>query len=288
MDQVDVVLLTKNSGHMLSRCLTAIYENVPVKNLIIIDAFSTDRTLQIIDSFNKAHGNIVLVQMGGSRAKARTEGMRRVSTEWFLFVDSDVVLCKDWYRKVQAEMATGAAAVWGLNVDVIPNVRNKRVLRLQSILARECFNLRGGTHDTLILSKAVKGIRIPEYLQIYEDAYIIKHIKKQGHKVSVASEAYCLHYKPPTSWNVKTGFSQAIVEFKCGLVYSHLYAYTLFYPAFLMYWMFQVPLNWLRNKSIPTPNLPRTPIMPQRIFQPDSDRIAPFSEETAVKPKIES
>ncbi len=288
MDQVDVVLLTKNSEHVLSNCLTSVYENVPVKNLIVIDGFSTDRTLEILDGFNKAHGNIVLIQIDGSRAKARTEGIRHVNTEWFLFVDSDVVLCKDWYRKAQRDMSNGVAAIWGLNVDVIPNVRDKRVLRLQSILARECFNLRGGTHDTLILTKSVNGIIVPDHLQIYEDAYIIEHIKEQGFKVQVATEAYCLHFKPPTSWNVKTGFSQAIVEFKCGLVYSHLYAYTLFYPAFLLYWMFQVPLNWLRNNSIPKPNQHQSPIMTQQVFQPNSDKIAPFSEETVARQKIES
>ena len=88
---------------MLCKCLTSIYENLPVKNLIVIDGFSTDRTLQILDVFNKAHGNIALFQVEGSRAKARTEGIRHVTTEWFLFVDSDVVLCKDWYKKTQAE-----------------------------------------------------------------------------------------------------------------------------------------------------------------------------------------
>ncbi len=288
MDQVDVVLLTKNSEHMLSKCLRSIYENVPLKNLIVIDGFSTDRTLQILDGFNRAHGNIVLFQMGGSRAQARTEGIHRVSTEWFLFVDSDVVLCKDWYRKAQADLTSGVAAVWGLNVDVIPNVQDKRVLRLQSILARECFKLRGGTHDTLILTKSVKGIRIPEHLHTYEDAYIIGHIKKQGYKVSVASEAYCLHYKPPTSWNVKTGFSQAIVEFKCGLVYSHLYAYTLFYPAFLLTWIFQVPLNWLRNDSIPKTNLKQTPTTTQIIFQLDPEKIISLTKEAAKKTRLES
>jgi glycosyltransferase involved in cell wall biosynthesis len=250
MDQVDVVLLTKNSEHMLSKCLSSIYENVPVKNLIVIDGFSTDSTLQIIGAFNKARGNVLLFQVDGSRAKARTEGIRHVTSEWFLFVDSDVVLCKDWYKKAKADLTSGVAAVWGLNVDVIPNVQDKRVFLLQEILARECFKLRGGTHDILILSKAVVGIRIPEHLHTYEDAYIIGHIKEQGYKVSVGSEVYCLHCKAPTSWNVKTGFSQAAVEFKCGLVYSHLYRYMLFYPAFLLNWIFQVPLNWFRNKSM--------------------------------------
>ncbi|MGD0406380.1 MAG: glycosyltransferase family 2 protein [Candidatus Bathyarchaeia archaeon] len=247
MQQVDVVLLTKNSEHLLSKCLTSIYQNVPVKNLIVIDGFSTDRTLQILDKFNEKYGNISLFQMKGSRAKARTEGIRRVSTDWFMFVDSDVLLCKDWYKKAQADLASGVGAVWGLNIDVIPNVKDKRILKLQSLIARQCFYLRGGMHDTLILRKAVEGIRIPEQLHAYEDAFIVQWIEKHGYKVSVGSDIYCLHYKPPTNWNLKNGFAQAIVEFKCGLVYSHLYKYMVFYPVFLLYWVLQLPLNGFRN-----------------------------------------
>ena len=247
MQQVDVVLLTKNSEHLLSKCLSSIYQNVPVKNLIVIDGFSTDRTLQILDKFNEKYGNISLFQMKGSRAKARTEGIRRVSTDWFMFVDSDVLLCKDWYKKAQADLASGVGAVWGLNIDVIPNVKDKRILKLQSLIARQCFYLRGGMHDTLILRKAVEGIRIPEQLHAYEDAFIVQWIEKHGYKVSVGSDIYCLHYKPPTNWNLKNGFAQAIVEFKCGLVYSHLYKYMVFYPVFLLYWVLQLPLNGFRN-----------------------------------------
>jgi glycosyltransferase involved in cell wall biosynthesis len=247
MQQVDVVLLTKNSEHMLSKCLTSIYQNVPMKSLIVIDGFSTDRTLQILNQFNKKYGNISVFQMEGSRAKARTEGIRRVGTDWFMFVDSDVVICKDWYKKAQADLASGVGAVWGLNIDVIPNVKDKRILKLQSLIARQCFYLRGGMHDTLILRKAVEGIRIPEQLHAYEDAFIVQWIEKQGYKVSVGSDIYCLHYKPPTNWNLKNGFAEAIVEFKCGLVYSHLFEYMVFYPVFLLYWILQLPLNGFRN-----------------------------------------
>lgn len=288
MSQVDVVMLTRNSEHILSRCLTSIYKNVPVKNLIVVDGFSTDRTLQILEAFNKIHRNIAVLQVEGSRAKARTEGIRHVTTDWFLFADSDIVLCKNWYRKAQADLKSGVAAVWGLNFDVIPNVVDKRVLRLQSIVARECFNLRGGTHDTLILTEAVKGVRVPEHLHTYEDAYIIGHIKQQGYKVSVGSQIYCLHYKPPTSWNVKKGFSQAIVEFKCGLVYSHLYQYMLFYPAFLFNWIFQVPLNWVRSCYLPKPKINPSPVQLQKNFNVNLDKTKPFLEKTPAKPNIES
>jgi len=249
MRQIDVVLLTKNSGHLLAKCLASVHQNVPIKKLIVIDGFSTDRTLEILERFNSKYGNVSVFQMNGSRAKARTEGIRHVTTDWFMFVDSDVLLCRDWFQKARPDLGDGVGAIWGLNVDVIPNVKDKRFLKLQSLVARQCFSLRGGMHDTLILRKAVEDIIIPEQLHAYEDAFIVRWIEKQGYKALVGSDVYCLHYKPPDNWNVKNGITQAMLEFRCGLVYSHLFRYMAFYPVFFLYWCLQLPLSGFRGNS---------------------------------------
>jgi glycosyltransferase involved in cell wall biosynthesis len=62
--QVDVLLLTKNSDNLLVKCLNSIYRNVPVKTLIVIDGFSTDNTLKILEKFQRKNGNVFLVQLG--------------------------------------------------------------------------------------------------------------------------------------------------------------------------------------------------------------------------------
>ena len=160
-----------------------------------------------------------------------------------MFVDSDVLLCHEWFKKAQTEMSEDVGAIWGLNIDIIPNIKNKLILTLQSLVARKAFDLRGGMHDTLILRKAVEGIRIPEHLHTYEDAYIVQYIMSQGFKVSVGKDIYCLHYKPPSNWSLKNGLQQATGEVQNCLVYSHLYRYMLYYPVFFLYWCLQIPLN---------------------------------------------
>jgi len=60
----------------------------------------------------------------------------------------------------------------------------------------------------------------------------VQWINDHGYKAIVGSHVYCLHYKAPDNWNLKNGISQAIVELKCGLVYSHLFEYMIFYPVF--------------------------------------------------------
>ena len=247
MQAIDVVLLTKNSAHLLDKCSASIYENVPVKNLIVVDGFSTDSTMEIVNKINRKHGNITVLKVNGSRAKAREKGIRQVSTEWFMFVDSDVILSRDWFRKAEKNVKSDVGAVWGVNIDVIPNVKDKRFLKLQSLIARQCFGVRGGMHDTLIRRKAVEGIRIPEQLHAYEDAYIINWIKEKGYKTVIGDDIYCLHFKPPGNWSLQNGVSQAIVEFKCGLVYSHMYEYIFYYPVFMFYWFLQFYLQGVRG-----------------------------------------
>ncbi len=241
--QIDVVLLTKNSEHLLAKCLSSIYQNVPVHNLIVIDGYSADRTLTIIDDFNRKFGNIKIFKTTGTRAQAREIGIQNVTTEFFAFIDSDVILCNDWFKKAFAEMQENVGAVWGINIDVIPNVKQKWFLLLESMIARQGFRLRGGTHDTLIRKSVLDGLHIPRELHAFEDAYLIRWIEKQGYKALVGTDIYVLHYKPPTNWSPQNAVDQAIVEFKCGMIQSRLFSYALFYPVFMFYWFLQVPLS---------------------------------------------
>ena len=243
MQEIDVVVLTKNSEHLLEKCIASIYANVPVKNLIVIDGFSTDSTLKILGEANKKHGNVKIFKMNGSRAQAREKAVQQVSTEWFMFVDSDVILSKGWFKNATKHMKPSVGAVWGINIDVIPDVKDKNFIKLQLLIARQCFNLRGGTHDTLIRRDAVAGMKIPGELHIYEDAYIMRRIKERGYKIVVGHNVFCLHFKPPANWSFENAVSQAILEFKCGIIYSHMYLYSVFYPFFMFYWFLQMSIQ---------------------------------------------
>jgi glycosyltransferase involved in cell wall biosynthesis len=247
MQPIDVVVLTKNSEHLLDKCLASIYKNVPVKNLIIVDGFSTDHTLKLINKINEIHGNVTVLNVDGSRARAREKGMQKVTTEWFMFVDSDVILSRDWFRKAEKNVKNDIGAVWGVNIDIIPNIKDKRIIKLQNLIARQCFSLRGGMHDTLIRREAVEDIKIPEQLHAYEDAYIINWIKKKGYKTVIGNDIYCLHFKSPANWSLQNGVSQAIVEFRCGLIYSHMYEYMFLYPVFMFHWFIQLSLHGVKG-----------------------------------------
>ncbi len=227
METVDVILLTFNSDRKLQPCLEAVYRNVPVRKLIAVDGGSTDQTLQFLDDYNRKYGNVkVIMDKKGNRASARQKGIDAVEADWFVFVDSDVVLCNEWYNKARACVADDVGAVWG--IEVWSTLRNSRALKLFLLVTRKIFDIRGGTHDTLIRSQAVKDIKIPLSMHVFEDAYIKNYIADKGYRVVACYVPFCIHYRPRSVWTLKGSLdlvADALRYGSAGLVARLVFAY---------------------------------------------------------------
>lgn len=235
MDSVDAVLLTKNSDRALVKCLESLYNNVPVHQLIVVDAYSTDNTHKILKEFNDKYHNVKIVYDNCTRASARQKGIQHVETEWFLFIDSDVVLSKNWFQKAIKNIAPDVGAVWG--TEVWSTLENSAILKLYLIITRKIFEVRGGTHDTLIRTSLVKDIQIPTKLHIYEDAYIKDWITKKGFKAIPCYIPFCIHYRPDSVWTVKGGIGLIVEALTIGtpkMITKLLFAYG-FYTGYSIY-----------------------------------------------------
>jgi len=236
---VDVVIITKNSERVLNECLKSVYENVPVNHLIVVDGYSTDKTLEIVRQFQKKHGNVLVIQDNGTRATARQKGIDQVKTEWFMFVDSDAVLCKDWFKKAEKHLGENVGAVWG--IEVWSTIQNPVILKIFLLVTRKIFDLRGGTHDTLIRTDLVKDIEIPKILHVFEDAYIKDWITQKGYKLIACYNPYCLHFRPTSVWTIRGSLNiiaDAIRVGRLTLLVKLTFAYG-FYTAYSLYQFFE-------------------------------------------------
>lgn len=252
--RVDVIIITKNSERMLKECLEAIYENVPISRLIIVDGHSVDKTLEIIGEFQKKHENVLVLKDNGTRATARQKGMDQVKTDWFMFVDSDAVLCKDWFKKAKKHLDQKVGAVWG--IEIWSTIKNPTLLRIFLWITRKIFDLRGGTHDTLIRTDLVSDIRIPKTLHVFEDTYIKDWIIQKGYKLIPCYDPYCIHHRPTSVWTIRGSLSIIADSIKAGRL-------TLFvklivpYGFYTIYSIFQFLSNNIKRKGkkIPTHSL---------------------------------
>jgi glycosyltransferase involved in cell wall biosynthesis len=214
--------------------LSSIYENVPVRRLTVIDAFSSDNTHGILGEFEQLYRNVDVISQKGSRGEARQRGIREAQTDWFLFVDSDVVLCKDWFSKASRSIEENVGAIWG--VDIPGDVTNRTMIKMFKWMEGRVFAIRGGCHDILIRREAVKDIRIPKHLHVLEDAYIKEWIEAKNMKVVVGYSSTCRHYKQIDSLLSRENRLSAVFELKN---FKHVRERLVYALAFALTWLLQ-------------------------------------------------
>jgi glycosyltransferase involved in cell wall biosynthesis len=237
MGQVDVVVLTKNSERLLERCFDSIFKNVPVNRLIVVDGYSTDSTENIVRRYGQKHGNVILIKDRGTRGSARLKGIREVETDWFIFVDSDVILSDNWYEKAWKHVEDNVGGVWG--TEVWAGIHHPVVLKLFLTVTRRIFELRGGTHDLLVRYDTVKDIDIPRDLHVFEDAHIKQWIEKKGYRVVPTYVPFCFHHRPSSAWTAKGSrdlFVEALRYGSLRKMPQYLFAYA-FYTVYVAYRM---------------------------------------------------
>jgi glycosyltransferase involved in cell wall biosynthesis len=197
IDRIDVCIPTWNSGKTLERCLRSIIREIPVNCIRIDDNFSTDKTVQIA----KKYGTVITQRKCGI-GKARQYLIESVETEYFAFIDSDVVLRDGWFKetakKVKSDRKMGV--VYGLWLSDNPQDRHFWEVWWERVGEDNPMWERGYLIDTLIRTEAVKGISIPEWMTNYEDKFIKAYIVSGGYRWTVAKKAMGDHLTGETSF----------------------------------------------------------------------------------------
>jgi glycosyltransferase involved in cell wall biosynthesis len=199
IEKIDVILLTKNSLQpCLKQCIDSVYANVSVGRLIVVDGGSDDGTLSLLQRYPRVE---IIDDKHGNRATSRQKGIEAAQTKWHLHVDSDVLLCGGWFKSALPKLQANVGALWGVTVPGDRHVYNitksmaflYRKNVLDYIIAQQHLK-RYLTHDTLLRTDAVKDIKIPANLHIWEDHYIGQHIVNKGYRWLTPREPWCIHY----------------------------------------------------------------------------------------------
>jgi len=97
--KVDLVMWAKNGERFLPKVLRRIEEAIPygeVNKKIFVDDSSVDYTVEIAKSFN---WEVCQNPFGGIPSGAN-EALKHVESEFFVSVEQDVVLARDWWEKI--------------------------------------------------------------------------------------------------------------------------------------------------------------------------------------------
>lgn len=136
MKKVTVIIPVYNSQEWLSRLLdTVISQDFGIENieLILVNDKSTDQSLEIIKSYSQQYPESIQYidkKINEGVAAARDDGLKRVNTPYFMFLDNDDFIDSDYvsvlYREIESEALDLVISGYRL-VDI-----NKEVIKTNS------------------------------------------------------------------------------------------------------------------------------------------------------------
>ncbi|MEM0057355.1 MAG: glycosyltransferase [Candidatus Bathyarchaeia archaeon] len=96
---ISVIVLSKNNGDTLDACLKSIIDSFGDKEIIVVDAVSTDNTPKILEKYK---GKIkVVYDKGKGIGIARNIGVSHSNGEIICFVDADAICAKNHFVKIK-------------------------------------------------------------------------------------------------------------------------------------------------------------------------------------------
>jgi len=195
--EVDVAVCTYNSEKYLDACLGSIRRNVPYNRLVIVDHYSTDKTVKIA----KKYGAEIYFENIGL-GYARQLAIEHSSAPFLLFVDSDVVFYDDvWFKesiKIFKNESMKAGAI-GVDTPVRYSDWRQKYNEFWFKYAPTITRKKHFHNVYFLRRKAIEGIKIPSFLGAYEHNFIKRYVKRKGWKVYIV-DGNGIHYYDFPEW----------------------------------------------------------------------------------------
>ena len=224
--KIDYIIPTYNSASLLDECLAAIEKYGNPNNIIIIDKFSTDKTIEIA----KSH-NCKIIQSNATLGECRLIGVENAETEWIAFIDSDVIINKNWKNMFNYTNIKSVGAIQADPKDIDKDT--------SAFKCKKPYNLkkldRGFTGATLIRKDIIKDADIKD-CQAFEDWFLTQHIIKKGYNWLIVPIIVDHHSSEEGSYYKKRMWHSSALKnyYKNKKINFFIFAY-LFLRYFLWY-----------------------------------------------------
>ena len=189
---ISIIIPTLNAEASLAQCLTALVPAVVdglVREVIVIDGGSSDRTLVIADQA----GCVVVQVSPPGRGAQLIAGARAAKHPWLLFLHADSVLQEGWMREVQtfvdrvdAGQRPPAAAMFSFALDDLG--LKPRLIEWGVALRCTLFRLPYGDQGLLISRHLYQARGGYKPLPLMEDVDFVRRLER-GERVIFRSEA---------------------------------------------------------------------------------------------------
>ena len=231
MKTISVIIPTYNEEECLYR---ALYSVKFADEIIIVDSFSTDRTVEIANQFNCK----IVQRKFDNFSSQKNYALQFATKEWVLFLDADERITHNLQQEILAAINNGTHVGYKLN---FPHFFMNRFLDHHSsnvtrLVVREHSYFEGSVHEKLIVNGSVGKLKNPVLHYTYKglEHYIIKRdvyawfqaeqLHAKGKKATYFHLIFRPFFRFFSSYILKRGFLDGIP----GLAISGVNAYGVF------------------------------------------------------------
>ncbi len=183
---LSLCLIAKNEELFIGDCIASVRDLVD--EVILVDTGSTDRTIEIAESFG---AKIYHHPWQGDFATARNESLAHASGDWILVLDADEMIPADYHGEMKKALRQQENAGYNL---IIENLLGENGETLQLALIFRLFRNRpdiryeGIIHEQALPSAELTGLPIQNlHARIIHRGYLDRHVlKRDKHQRNLA------------------------------------------------------------------------------------------------------
>lgn len=225
---ISVIMPIYNSEKYLKKSISSIinqsYKNI---ELLLIDDCSSDFSLDICYSFQKNDKRIIIIHLNENLgvSNARNVGIDNVSGDYFMFVDSDDCISKNFIQKLSSY----------LNTSLLPrgfSFNKNKIVESNLYIKKLIYGKILGTSCGYLINKnKTKSIRFNINTNYMEDSlYILDVIKKYSSIIEVKDVLYEYQKNELSITNSYNDLNKTLYSYyysidemtkKCNIFFSH-------------------------------------------------------------------
>ncbi|MGQ9582605.1 MAG: glycosyltransferase [Thermoplasmatota archaeon] len=113
---ISVIVTVRNERDHIRDLLDSLVTQEGPLEILVVDAYSDDGTIQLVESYARSRPEVRLFLRGGTRGEGRNFGIGEAGGEVVAFIDGDCIANAFWLRELRRDFAAGRVIVAGRTV----------------------------------------------------------------------------------------------------------------------------------------------------------------------------
>ncbi len=200
---ISVVILTRNEEKNIEKCIQALGF---AKEIVVVDDYSQDKTLDIIEKLRKKDPRIQIFQrrLQDNFATQRNFGLEKATGEWIFFVDADEIVSQSLASEIISTLYQVPQPSRGFQIQRIDTMWGKRLLhgetgdiKLTRIARKDAGIWEGAVHEVWNITGPIGILKYSLYH--YPHPTVSEFLKEINYYSTLRSQQL-YDQKKKTSW----------------------------------------------------------------------------------------